>query len=174
MGFGKAFLLSLVAFVGLNFIFTILNFVIFTGFDTLMTQIQNAPLMIIYYLFGSIASVPSTNMEMAIVAPLIYSNIDPLLTGLGYLLAPIIAGILAGRFAESKLQGFMGWLLTAVISTVAMIIGVFLSLTLETTLTSTYGWIGFDVILIYLLISCLVNIIGYGFFALLASKTEYY
>lgn len=57
MGFGKSFLLSLVAFVGLNFIFTILYFFIDVGqpdagFDTLMDNIQNAPLMIIYYLFG--------------------------------------------------------------------------------------------------------------------------
>ncbi|KKM70986.1 hypothetical protein LCGC14_1435170 [marine sediment metagenome] len=174
MGFGKAFLLSLVAFVGLNFIFSILYFVIFAGFDTLMTEIQNAPLMIIYYLFGSITSVPSTNMEMAIVQPLIYSNMTPLIKGLGYLLAPIIAGILAGKFAESKLQGLLGWLLTAVVSTVAIIVGVFFSPTIELTLTLAYGWVGFNVILIYLLISCIVNIIGYGFFALLASKTEYY
>ena len=182
MGFGKAFLLSLVAFVGLNFIFSILYFVIVVDFDTLMTQIQSAPLTIIYYLFGSITGVPSTNMDWAIVQPLFNDNTDLLLIGLGYLVAPIIAGILAGRFAESKLQGFLGWLLTAVISTVAIIIGVFLSPTLETALGGipalegipAYGWIGFDVILIYLLISLIVNIIGYGFFALLASKTEYY
>ncbi|KKL64801.1 hypothetical protein LCGC14_2161350 [marine sediment metagenome] len=180
MGFGKAFLLSLVAFVGLNFIFSILYFVIVVDFDTLMTQIESAPLTIIYYLFGSITGVPSTNMDWAIIQPLFNDNTDLLLIGLGYLVAPIIAGILAGRFAESKLQGFLGWLLTAVVSTVAIIIGVFLSPTLETALNlgaegiPAYGWIGFDVILIYLLISCIVNIIGYGFFALLASKTEYY
>ena len=174
MGFGKAFLLSLVAFVGLNFIFSILYFVIFAGFDTLMTEIQNAPLMIIYYLFGSITSVPSTNMEMAIVEPIIYSNMTPLITGLGNLLAPIIAGILAGKFAESKLQGCLGWLLTAVVSTVGIIIGVLLSPALKGVIALTYGSIEFNVILNYLLISCVVNIIGYGFFALLASKTDYY
>ncbi|KKL64787.1 hypothetical protein LCGC14_2161490 [marine sediment metagenome] len=170
MGFGKAFLLSLVAFVGLNFVFSILNFVIFVGFDTLMTTIQSAPLMIIYYLFGSIASVPSTNLGMVIVEPLLNSNMTPIITGLGYLLAPIIAGVLAGRFGESKLQGFLGWLLTAVVGTAALLVGVLLSPALEAAL----GLIGFNVIIIYLLISLVVNIIAYGFFALLASKTEYY
>ncbi len=174
MGFGKSFLLSLVAFVGLNFVFLLLNAVIMGGFDNLMTTIQNAPLMIIYYLFGSIGSVPSINMEWAIVQPLFLSDTTLLITGIGYILAPLIAAILAGKFAESKLQGVAGWLLTVIISTVAVIVGVFLSPTVEGILTALYGWVGFEVILIFLVISCVVNIIFYGFFALLVSKTEYY
>ena len=47
MGFGKSFLLSLVAFVGLNFVFLLLNVVIMGGFDALIATIQNFPLMII-------------------------------------------------------------------------------------------------------------------------------
>ena len=174
MGFGKSFLLSLVAFVGLNFVFLLLNVLIMGGFDALMATIQYAPLMIIYYLFGSVGSVPSINMDWAIVQPLFFSDTTLLLTGIGYLLTPIIAAILAGKFAESKLQGVAGWLLTVTISTVAVIIGVFLSPTVEGILTALYGWTGFEVILIYLVISCVVNIIFYGFFALLVSKTEYY
>ena len=177
MGFGKSFLLSLVAFVGLNFIFAILYFAIDPdsgGFDSLMTTIEEAPLMIIYYLFGSIASVPSTNMIGAIIQPLIYEDTSFLLLGLGYLAAPIIAGILAGKFAESKFQSLAGWLLTAVLSTGAIIIGVFLSNTMETTISVLYILTDFEDILIYLIISCVINIIFYSFFALLISKTEYY
>ena len=112
MGFGKSFLLSLVAFVGLNFIFTILFFAIDSdsgGFDSLMSTIQDAPLMIIYYLFGSVTSVPSNNLDWAIVQPLFEENTTYLILSLGYLAAPIIAAILAGKFAESKFQGFAGW-----------------------------------------------------------------
>jgi hypothetical protein len=176
MGFGKSFLLSLVAFVGLNFIFTILYYILGSGFNALINEIQIAPLMIIYYLFGSIASVPSGILNWVIVDPLFNSTMTFLVMGLGFLIAPLIAAILAGRLAESKSQGFLGWLLTVVISTVAVIIGVFLSPTFETILTTLYGpeWTGFEVILIYLVISCIVNIIFYGFFALLVSKTEYY
>ena len=57
MGVGKSFLLSLVAFVGLNFIFVILYFLIDlgqpdAGFDNLMDAIQNTPLMIGFYLLA--------------------------------------------------------------------------------------------------------------------------
>ncbi len=177
MGFGKSFLLSLVAFIGLNFVFTILYYLLGAGFNALINEIQTAPLMIIYYLFGSIASVPSNILNWVIVdplfnPPLIMSN---LLMGIGFLIAPLIAAILAGKFAESKLQGFAGWLLTVVISTGAIIIGAILSPTFQTILTTLYPtWSSFNLILIYLVVSCIVNIVFYGFFALLVSKSEYY
>lgn len=189
MGFGKSFLLSLIAFVGLNFVFTLLNVVITGGFDTLMTTIQNAPLMIIYYLFGSVSSVPLTNMDWAIAQPLFNNDMNFLILGIGFIVAPLIAAILAGKFAESKLQGFSGWLLTVVVSTVVVAIGVFLSPSFQATLkSSTYleffttyfpalllpGSGGFEMILVFLLIACVINIIFYGFFALIVSKTEYY
>jgi len=194
MGFGKTFSLSLVAFIGLNFIFSILYLALGPGFNELLNRFNPnspdyAPLMIIYYLFGSVGSVPSTNMDWALVQPLLNDNMDFLVTGLGFIVAPLIAAILAGKFAESKFQGFAGWLLTVVVSTVVVGIGVFLSPTFQDTLKSetylvffyTYfpsllipGSGGFEMILIFLLIACVINIIFYGFFALLVSKTEYY
>ncbi len=177
MGFGKSFLLSLLAFIGLNFVVSILFFAIDPdsgGFDSLMATIEEAPLMIIYYLFGSVTSVPSYNLDWAIVQPLFNEDNTFLILSLGYLVAPIIAAILAGKFAESKFQGFAGWLLTVIISTVAVVIGVFLSPTLELEFELVYNWVGFELILIYLVISCVVNIVFYSFFALLVAKTEYY
>ena len=176
MAFGKAFLLSIVVFVGLNFVFTALYYALIVGFDTFMTTISNAPLMILYFLFGSAASIPSTNLNWAIVQPIVLNNMDFLIFGIGYLVTPIIAGILAGRFAESKAEGVGAWLLTAAISTVAMIIGIIpdFSATFVSTLTLFYGLIGFDLTLIYLIISCIINIIYGGFFTLLVVETEYY
>ncbi|MFW9877987.1 MAG: hypothetical protein ACFFG0_33305 [Candidatus Thorarchaeota archaeon] len=175
MGFGKSFLLSLTAFVGLNFIVSILYFALDPGIDMLMDNIQNAPLMIIYYLFGAVTSVPFNNFDWAIVQPLFNEDTSFLILSLGYLVAPIIAAILAGRFAESKFQSFAGWLLTVTISTVMVIIGVFLSPTLELEFSNFfYNWTDFELILIYLIISCVINIVFYSFFALLVSKTEYY
>jgi len=178
MGIGKSFLLSLLAFIGLNFVVSILFFAIDPdsgGFDSLMATIEEAPLMIIYYLFGSVTSVPSNNLDWAIVQPLFNEDNTFLILSLGYLVAPIIAAILAGKFAESKFQGFAGWLLTVIVSTVAVVIGVFLSPTLELEFGKLfYNWTGFELILIYLIISCVVNIVFYSFFALLVSKTEYY
>ena len=173
MGFGKAFLFSIIAFVGLNFIFTIIYYAI-AGFDLLFIIIQNYPLMILYYLFGSIISTPSVIFNWAIADPFLFSTMDNLILGLGHLAAPIIAAILAGRFSESKIQAFGGWLLTAVISTTLVIIGAWLSPFSQFTLLSIYLWTHADVILVLAIISCMINIVFYGFFALLLSKVEYY
>ncbi|MHA1985928.1 MAG: hypothetical protein ACW98D_04740 [Promethearchaeota archaeon] len=185
MGLGKSFSLSLVALVGLNFIFTLLYFLIDlgqpdAGLDTLMGSIQNTPLFIVFYLFGSVTSLPSTNLNGVIIQPLIPpSNLFFLVRGLGFLIAPLVASILAGKFAESKLQGFAGWLLTTIVSTAAIITIVFVEILLNFTsfqaaLLALYGWADFSTILISLLIACIINIIFFGFFALLTSKTEYY
>jgi hypothetical protein len=173
MGFGKAFLFSLIAFVGINFIFTIIYFA-FTDFNGLITIIQNYPLMILYYLFGSVISTPSAIFNWTIAEPFLSSNIDMLILGLGHLVAPLIAAILAGRFGESKSKSFGGWLLTAVISTASVIIAAWLSPFTANILITTYVWLSIDVILVLAIISCLVNIVFYGFFALLLSKEEYY
>jgi hypothetical protein len=185
MGVGKSFLLSLVAFVGLNFIFTILYFLIDlgqpdAGFDTLITAISNTPFMIVFYLFGSVTSIPSQNLNTVIVQPLFPPiEIMYLMRGIGFIVAPLIAAILAGKFAESKTQGFAGWLLTVIVSAATTIAIVFIEDILgftafHNTLLSLYGWFGFEMILIFVLISAVINIIFYGFFALLTSKTEYY
>ena len=185
MSFGKSFSLSLVALVGLNFIFTLLYFLIDlgqpgAGLDTLIDSIQNTPLTIVFYLFGSVTSIPSANLNGVIIQPLFPPNdLTFLVRGLGFLIAPLIASILAGKFAESKLQGFAGWLLTMIVSTLAIIIVVFVEILLDftsfqTALDYLYGWSDFGMILISLLIACIINIIFFGFFALLVSKTEYY
>ena len=173
MGFGKAFLFSLIAFVGINFIFTIISYA-FIGFNQLIFIIQNYPLMILYYLFGSVISTPSAIFNWTIAEPFLSSNMNMLILGLGHLTAPLIAALLAGRFGESKSQSFGGWLLTAVISTASVIIAAWLSPYTTNTLITTYVWPSADDILVLAIISCLVNIVFYGFFALLLSKEEYY
>ena len=175
MGFGKAFLLSLAAFVGLNFIFAIIYFALSPGgFDTLFSTFETAPLMILYYLFGPIVNIPFINLNWVLIDPLLNNNMDNLLLGLGYLIAPLVAAILAGHFGESKLQCFSGWLLTVVISCIVVIIGVLLSPTFQNTLDTTYEWSTFPAILVYTVLSCFINIIFYSFFALLVFKVEYY
>lgn len=176
MGFGKAFLLSIVAFVGLNFIFTIIYFALGDGFAVLFDNIQEAPLIILYYLFGSIVSAPFFIFNVTIVQPFLGTTfvLETFLFWLGYLIAPIIAAILAGRFGESKIQCFGGWALTAIISTVSVIIAALLSPLTETELLNLYFLLDFDHLLIFAITSCVINIFFYGFFALLVSKIEYY
>ena len=175
MAFGKAFLLSIAAFVGLNFIFTIIYYALGPGFDTLFNGIQSAPLLILYYLFGSIISTPSNIFNYTIIQPFLGSFVlETFLFWLGYLIAPIIAAILAGRFGESKGQSFGAWALTAGISTVSVIIAALLSPTTQTTLISLYLLASFAQLLILAIISLVINMVFYGFFALLLSKIEYY
>ena len=69
MGFGKAFLFSIVALVGLNFIFTIVYYAFGPGFNSLFATIESAPLMILYYLFGSIVSTPYVILNWTFVSP---------------------------------------------------------------------------------------------------------
>lgn len=175
MGFGKAFLLSLTSFVALNFIFTIVYYAIGDEFDVLFNTIQTDPLMIIYYLFGAIISYPFMIFSLIIAQPIIFSfDLSFFILGLGFLIAPLIAAILAGRFGESKGQCFGGWTLTSVISVIMVIIGVLFNQTLENKISGFYLWTSFDRIFIFSIISCIINIFFYGFFALLISKIEYY
>jgi hypothetical protein len=178
MGFGKSFLFCILAFVGLNFVFTIIYYALIPmGFETLFTSIQSNPIMILYYLFGSIISTPFIIFNWTIAQPILIGDMSDLILGLGYLVSPIIAAILAGRFGENKGQSFSGWLLTAVISIALIIIGSYLSPALQDILGTTYEWgtpTPFNIVLVYSLISCMINIVFYGFFALLLSKTEYY
>jgi hypothetical protein len=173
MGFGKAFLFSILAFIGLNFIFTIIYYAIGPGFDMLFIMIQNYPLLIIYFLFGPIISTPSIIFNWTITEPFLFSIMNNLIFGLGYLAALIIAAILAGRFGGSKGSSFGGWCLTASISTASIIVGAWLDPFFQNILFLTYGWTS-DVILVLAIINCLINIVFYGFFALLLSRIEYY
>jgi len=181
MAFGKAFLLSIAAFVGLNFIFTITYYAIGPGFDALFSNIQLYPLLILYYLFGSIFSTPFLIFNLIIVQPFLGNSVpETFLLWLGFLIAPIIAAILAGRFGESKGQCFGGWALTAIISTVSVIIAAFLSTATRNllfnlpTAANLPAMTVFDELLIFAIAGFVINIIFYGFFALLVSKIEYY
>jgi len=180
MAFGKAFLLSLVAFVGLNFIFSIISLALGLGIGVLLDIFNPgspnyAPLMLLFYLFGSIVSTPTLIFNYIIFQPFLGTFVlEIFLFWLGYLIAPIIAAILAGRFGESKSQCFGAWALTAAISTVTVIIAALLSNITQTALLNLYFLASFEQLLIFAIISCVINILFYGFFALLLSKIEYY
>jgi len=172
MVFAKAFLLSLAAYVGINFLFLIISSLISDTLDILFSVLETAPLMILYYLFGPITTLPSRSLILIV-------NFDPfvlsiLIRGIGFLIAPLIAAILSGSFGESKAEAFGGWLLTAAISAGMIILAFFLSGTVEGILSLLYSTSSQMTILIYVLISFFINFIGFGFFALLVCKTEYY
>jgi len=172
MAFIKSFLLSLVIYVGINFLFLIIIRLISGTLDSLFSALGMAPLLILYYLFGPITVFPSSSIGAIVsFSPFVLSV---LLAGIGYLIAPLLAAILSGVVAESKGEAVGGWLLTAVISAGMIILALFLSGTVEGILSLRYGTISQITIMIYVLISLFTNFVGYGFFALLVCKTEYY
>ena len=172
MVFVKSFLLSLVAYVGINFLFLIIYNLINNTLDTLFSVLQAAPLMILYYLFGPITILPSSSI--ALIVNFTPFELSLLIRGIGFLIAPLIAAIISGRFGESKAEAFGGWLLTAAISAGMIILAFFFSPTVETMLSIFYSTSSQITILIGVLISFFINFVGFGFFALLVCKTEYY
>lgn len=172
MVFVKSFLLSLVAYVGINFLFLIIASLINGTLNSLFSVLGAAPLMILYYLFGPITVFPSSSIAAIVnFSPFVLSI---LIGGLGYLIAPLLAAILSGVFGESKGEAFGGWLLTAAISAGMIILALFLSPTVEGILSLRYLTSSQITIIIYVLISFFINFVGFGFFALLVCKTEYY
>ncbi len=172
MAFIKSFLLSLVAYVGINFLFLIISSLINNTLDTLFSGLSSAPLLILYYLFGPITILPS--ISIAAITSFSPFVLSVLIGGIGYLIAPLIAAILSGVFSESKGEASGGWLLTAIISAGMIILAMVLSPTIEVILFLTYSTSSLIPTLIWILISFFINFIGFGFFALLVCKTEYY
>ena len=176
MAFIKSFLLSLVAYVGINFLFLIISSLIAGTFDTLFSIFtpgpSYAPLLILYYLFGPITILPS--ISIAAITSFSPFVLSVLIGGIGYLIAPLIAAILSGVFSESKGEASGGWLLTAIISAGMIILAMVLSPAVEAILFLTYSTSSLIPTLIWILISFFINFIGFGFFALLVCKTEYY
>ena len=95
---------------------------------------------------------------------------DVLITLIGYIISLFISAIVAGRVGEKKGASFGGFLLTAVISTIAVSILVFLS-----PATLTLFMLPADMSTIVLAsIGGITNGVFYGAFALLFTKTEMY
>jgi hypothetical protein len=170
MGFGKAFGFSLLAYIGLNFLFVIIAYTINGALNTLFSDITADYYILVLILCGPIVNFPGiviTDIYLGIVGPLVP---DALILDVGYFVSPFIAAIVAGRVGEKKGASFGGWFLTAIISAVAIGILVFLS-----PLTLGYYGLPTDItVLVPAIIGGVTTGIFYGAFALMFTKTEYY
>ena len=165
MGFGKAFALSLVAFIGLNFglliIIQAIGGIIADFFTSLadMSVLGSA-------LFGPIATYPgavATDInDMLLVGPF---DLADFLGYIFFIVAPLLAAILAGRLGESRTHCFGAWFLVAMVS-----MGGYLTLVLITGVPESQ--------LVYTIISIIIsgvlNGFFYGCFSLLVAKSEFY
>jgi len=164
MGFGKAFGFSLLAYIGLNFLFVIIANTTSGTLNGLFNAITANPLLLLFMLFGAITEPPSTVAE-GIYLEINSGTLDPasLILLIGALISALIASIIAGKFGENKGGSFGGWFATSIVSAIAIIILIALDNALLPFL-EIYEVLIAGVI-IGLLFSC---------FALLFTKTEYY
>lgn len=127
MSFGKCFLFSLIAFIGLNVVFLLLAYLVSGEFDVLMAAFE-ADLMgtLGPLLFGPIASSGSPAMIMLSLGTAIsLGTTIPTITiilMIGWFVAPIIGAFLSGFFAENRKEAFLGWFLTAIICTIIVMV----------------------------------------------------
>ena len=169
MGLGKALGFSLLAYVGLNFLFVIISYTISGGLNLLFSAITSNPLMILLIFFGPIREVPG--VEIFNLYGLISSGTydATLIQAIGVIVTPFVASIVAGRTGGSKGSSLGGWMITCLISSSALGVLGFIS-------PSTLGFTAADAVmfLITVSISAAINGVFYGCFALLFTKTEMY
>jgi hypothetical protein len=158
MGLGKALGFSLLALIGLNFLFIIITETISGNLNILFSDIGSNPLIILLIFFEPIISMPGT------VFSTIYLQVSSgmigslLIQSIGFIISPFVAAIIAGRTGDNKGGSFGGWMITAMISAVALGVLAFIN---PVTVT-----------LIFFLMSGAVNGVFYGCFSLLFTKEE--
>lgn len=174
MGFGKAFGFSLIAFVGINFLFVIITETITGNLNTLFSDITANPLVLLFIFFGPIISMPGTvvsNMYVSIASGVYDAMfIGTIIRLIGYIVSPFIASLIAGKTGEKKGGSLGGWFLTAIVSSLAIGLLVFI----YPAILSYYLLpVGIETFVLSLL-GGVVNGIFYGTFALLFTRIEPY
>jgi len=172
MGLGKALGFSLLALLGINFLFVIIAETISGNLNLLFSDISSDPLIILLIFFGPLVSMPGyvfssifAQISLGIIGPILIQSI-------GFIISPFVASLIAGRMGENKGGSFGGWMITSMISVVALGILAFIN-------PATLLYYGIPVaepslILISFLISGAVNGVFYGCFSLLFTKEEMY
>jgi len=172
MGLGKALGFSLLALIGLNFLFVIITETITGDLNPLFSDISSNPLIILLIFFGPLISMPGYVFS-SIYAQIYSGIIGPMLIqSIGFIVSPFVASLIAGRMGEKKGGSFGGWMIASMISAVALGILAFIS-------PATILYYGIPVVdpalvLISFLISGAVNGVFYGCFSLLFTKEEMY
>ncbi len=126
MGFGKAFGFSMLAFIGLNAGFFFLGYGVSGTLGAFFASLAASPSNILSIFFGPIISgqfpflLTSTFTGWLIGGPFSFGS---LILFIGYIVAPILAAFLSGRFGENKIQAFFGWFTTVMICAAVVLIG---------------------------------------------------
>jgi hypothetical protein len=170
MAFGKTFILSLLAFIGLNFGFAVIVSALAGTIGTFFTSLADMSVLA-DALCGPISLYPGTVIGNYGVTPSLVGSffetpidLSILLTYIFYIVAPLLAAIIAGRLGESRGECFGAWFLTAMI---VMAVALVLEL-----IANSFS-IGISVLL-GIILGGVVTAFFYGCFALLLVKSEFY
>jgi hypothetical protein len=172
MGFGKAFGFSLLAYIGLNFLFLIIAFTASGELNLIFQDISNQPLILFVLFLGPIYFFPGLHIMG------IYSSIalgappNVLILAIGSVVSPFVASIIAGKMGENKVGSFGGWFAASMLCSI--ILGIFAFA--EPSVLNYYGIPVVDPTSTFIIsiIGGAVSGVFYGAFALLFTKTEYY
>lgn len=186
MSFAKSFGLSLVIFIGLNVVFFFIGYALIDGgLDAFFTALETDLSVILEPLFGPLFGpiiagtlygnplIPDTGMgpESILYFVLVVSDLELgfIVLLIGYIAAPLVAAILAGRFAENKIEALLGWFLATMVSVVIVV-------SWRIYVLSDAGYPAGSIIDFAIFTTGLGAIIGifYGCFALLFTSTEYF
>jgi len=172
LGLGKALGFSLLAYIGLNFLFVIISETISGDLNTLFSNITSDPLIILLIFFGPITIMPGTVVN-SLYVKIAFGTFDvSLISTIGLIVTPFVASIVAGRTGGSKGASFGGWMIACLIGSSALAVLAFIN---PITLLY-YGIVVVNpiIFLIEISVSAAVNGVFYGCFALLFTKTEMY
>lgn len=138
MSFAKSFGLSFIIFIGLNVVFFFSGYVLIDGgLDAFFTALETDLYVILEPLFGPLFGpniariiyadplIPNIGMgpESILYVVLQVSDLELgfIVLLIGYIAAPLIAAIMAGRFADNKIEALLGWFLATMVSAIIVL-----------------------------------------------------
>ena len=123
MSFIKSFLFSMLAFIGLNVAFFFSGVALTeNGFELFFDLLETDAIAILEPLFGPIYTGIGPEKELNIALTVTDPEPELIVFLVGYIVAPLVAAILSGVFAESKFEAWGGWFLTVMITAVIAMI----------------------------------------------------
>ncbi len=172
------FLVCFILFIIVNFIFALIAY----GADGVLDLYFSRADYFLSGLFGGFVSPPVINIMTAgtIASAYTFSPSVAIMT-LNYLVSPLIVAILAGRLGKSRKIALVSLFLTAIISSIIIMLislgdGVFLSpLTLFIYFVTAEGYdpvLTETVSIIFPVLGAIFSAIFFGFFTLLVHKSE--
>ena len=125
MSFIKTFGISFIVFIGLNIVFFLIGYLIIGTLDSYFQSLAASPSNILLLIFNPIASLQFPMTLLSQVGLWIGGfpfEVGALILFIGYIIAPLAAAILSGRFGENKIEAFGGWFAAVMISALVITI----------------------------------------------------